>query len=99
MFAKTKAEAPELWDSACPAKQLTQDDPPLLILHGTADTTTPVGQSMQLNAAAQKAGVPSELVIVEGAPHSFHLQPKQRDLRELVLSFFDRHLKPTSSSR
>jgi dipeptidyl aminopeptidase/acylaminoacyl peptidase len=78
---------------------LTQDDPPLLILHGTADTTTPVEQSVQLHAAAQKAGVPSELVIVEGAPHSFHLQPKQRDLRDLVLRFFDRHLRPTSSSR
>ncbi len=99
MFAKTRAEAPELWDSACPAKQLSPDDPPLLILHGTADTTTPVEQSVQLNAAAQKAGVPSELVIVEGAPHSFHLQPKQRDLRDLVLSFFDRHLKPASGSR
>jgi hypothetical protein len=27
------------------------------------------------------------------APHTFHLQPKQRDLRPLVLDFFDKHLK------
>jgi hypothetical protein len=27
------------------------------------------------------------------APHTFHLQPKQRDLRPLVLGFFDKHLK------
>jgi acetyl esterase/lipase len=99
MFAKTLEEAPALWDSACPAKQLSPDDPPLLIIHGTADTTTPVEQSVQLHEAAKKAGVPSELVIVEGAPHSFHLQPKQRDLRELVLGFFDRHLKPQGSAR
>ena len=93
MFSKPLAEAPKLWDSACPAKQLSQDDPPLLILHGTADTTTPLEQSVQLHEAAQKAGIPSELVILEGAPHSFHLQPKQRDLRDLVTHFFDQHLK------
>ncbi len=87
MFARTRAEAPELWDSACPAKQLSPEDTPLLILHGTANTTTPVEQSVYLNAAAQKAGVPSGLVIAEGAPHSFHLQPKQHDLRDLVLGF------------
>jgi len=27
------------------------------------------------------------------APYSFHLQPKQLDLRPLVLGFFDKHLK------
>jgi acetyl esterase/lipase len=97
MFAKSLADDPALWDSACPAKQLNPGDPPLLILHGTADKTTPVEQSVMLHEAAKKAGVESELVIIEDAPHSFHLQPKQRDLRELVLGFFDRHLKPASS--
>ena len=94
MFAKTLAEAPELWDSALPIKHLTADDPPMLILHGTADTTTPLEQSIQLNAEAKKQGVSSDLIIIEGAPHSFHLQPKQRDLREPVLRFFNKHLKP-----
>jgi acetyl esterase/lipase len=94
MFAKPLAEAPELWDSALPIKHLSADDPPMLILHGTADTTTPLEQSIQLNAEAKKRGVSSELIIIEGAPHSFHLQPKQRDLREPVLSFFKKHLKP-----
>ena len=32
-------------------------------------------------------------VIIPGAPHTFHLQPKQRDLRPLVTAFFDQHLK------
>ncbi len=94
MFAQPHAEAPALWDSASPIKQLSQDDPPLLILHGTADKTTPLDQSVRLNAAAQQAGVQSELIVVEGAPHSFHLQPKQRDLRPEVLAFFDKYLKP-----
>ena len=93
MFAKSSIEAPALWDSASPIKQLSPDDPPMLILHGTADKTTPLDQSTRLNEAAKKIGVPSELIIVEGAPHSFLLQPKQRDLRPDVLAFFDKHLK------
>jgi len=67
----------------------------MLILHGTADRTTPLDQSERLHQAAKKLGVPSELVIIEGAPHSFHLQPKQRDLRPAVIGFFDKHLKPS----
>ncbi len=94
MFTQPQAEAPALWDSASPIKQLSNDDPPMLILHGTADKTTPLEQSQCFHEAALKAGVQSELVIIEDAPHSFHLQPKQRDLRPEVIGFFDKHLKP-----
>ena len=94
MFAKPLADAPALWDSASPIKHLSNDDPPMLILHGTADKTTPLDQSERFHQAAEEIGVPCELVIIEGAPHSFHLQPKQRDLRPVVIGFFDKHLKP-----
>jgi dipeptidyl aminopeptidase/acylaminoacyl peptidase len=94
MFAKPQAEAPALWDSASPIKQLSKDDPPMLILHGTADKTTPVDQSTRLHEAANEIGVPSKLIIIKDAPHSFHLQPKQKDLRPEVIDFFDKHLKP-----
>jgi len=94
MFAQAQAVAPALWDSASPIKQLSKGDPPLLILHGTADTTTPLEQSTRFHEAARSTGVESELIIVEGAPHSLHLQPRQRDLRPEVIAFFDKHLKP-----
>jgi dipeptidyl aminopeptidase/acylaminoacyl peptidase len=66
----------------------------MLILHGMADKTTPMDQSTRFHQAAKKIGVQSELLVIEGAPHSFHLQPKQRDLRPEVIGFFDKHLKP-----
>jgi acetyl esterase/lipase len=93
MLAKSLAEAPELWDSASPIKQLSPDDPPLLLLHGTLDTTTPLDQSTRLHEAATKLGIPCDLIVLEGAGHSFHLQPRQRDLRPDVIRFFDTHLK------
>lgn len=93
MLSRTRDEDPKLYELASPVTHITADDPPFLILHGTSDTTVPVEQSETLAAALKQGGVPNKLVIVEGAPHSFHLQPKQRDLRPLVIDFFDKHLK------
>jgi dipeptidyl aminopeptidase/acylaminoacyl peptidase len=94
MLGKKRADAPELYRAASPTTYVDRYDPPVLILHGTADKTVDVQQSEVFAAALKKAGVEHELVIVEGAPHTFHLQPKQRDLRPLVLGFFDKHLRP-----
>ena len=76
-----------------PVAYLDKNDPPFLLLHGTADKTVPVAASEQLAQALAKADIPHQLVIIEGAPHTFDLQPKQRDLRPLVLEFFDKHLR------
>jgi acetyl esterase/lipase len=93
MFRKTRAEAPEVYRQATPMTHANKNNAPILILHGTADETVEVAQSEKFAAALKKAGAEHQLVIVEGATHSFHLQPKQQDLRPLVLGFFDKHLK------
>lgn len=94
MLPGSRVEVPESYRQASPATHADKNDPPILILHGTVDKTVALEQSEKLAAALKAAGVKHELVIVEGAPHSFHLQPKQRDLRPLVIGFFDQHLKP-----
>jgi acetyl esterase/lipase len=93
MLGKTQAAAPELCRAASPVTYVDKNDPPILILHGTADKTVDLEQSKMFAAALKKAGAEYEFVIVEGAPHTFHLQPRQRDLRPVVLGFFDKHLK------
>jgi acetyl esterase/lipase len=95
MFGKSFEEAPELFRQASPVSHATKGDPPLMILHGTADETVDLEQSQLMAAACAKAGVEHELIIIEGAPHTFHMQPKQRDLRPVIIGFFDRHLKPS----
>lgn len=79
---------------ASPVTHISKNDPPFLILHGTKDKLVPVEQSELLLAALKKGQIPAELLIIKDAPHSFHLQPKQQDLRPKVIGFFDRHLKP-----
>lgn len=83
----------DLCRQASPITYLSFDDPPFLIFHGTRDTLVPYAQSETLQRAAKKAGIESDLHIITGAKHSFHLQPTQKDLRPLVIDFFDKHLK------
>ncbi|MGA0132887.1 MAG: alpha/beta hydrolase [Opitutales bacterium] len=59
-----------------PVHQAGAGDPPVLILHGTADTTVALEQSEVMARALAAAGVDHELVVVEGAPHTFDLHPK-----------------------
>jgi acetyl esterase/lipase len=94
MFAKTSEEAPELYKMASPLTYVRADAPPILILHGTADKTVEVSQSEKFAEALKAAGAAYALEIVPDAPHSFSLQPKEKDLRPVVLAFFDRYLKP-----
>ena len=94
MLGKTFAEAPELYRQASPITYAHMDAPPMLILHGTADAVVDVKQSELLAALLKKAGAVHKLVIIPDAPHAFDLVPIQRDLRPLVIGFFDQYLKP-----
>jgi len=89
---KSRREAPELYKQFSVTTYLDKSTPPILILHGTADTIVDLEQSKILDAALTKLGVEHHLEIIEGAKHSFDLQPKEKDLRPLVLEFFGKHL-------
>ena len=97
MFAKTREEAPELYKKGSPITYLDAKDPPMLLVHGTADVTVPLSQSETYLRIAKEKGAPCELEVIPDAPHTFDLQPKQRDLRPLVTGFFDQHLKGKSA--
>jgi acetyl esterase/lipase len=56
---------------ASPVTHVTAGAPPFLLVHGTADWLVPYAQSEQLAAALRDAGVPVDLVPVEGAEHIF----------------------------
>ena len=93
MLGKTYAEDPALYRIASPVTYVRSNSPPLLVIHGTADTTVSVKQSELFAEVLKNAGAEHELIIIPGAQHTFDLQPKQRDLRPVVLGFLDRYLK------
>jgi acetyl esterase/lipase len=99
MLGKSISEDIALYKKASPVTYARADSPPMLLVHGTADETVNYHQSELLADALNKVGASPELVIIPNAVHSFHLQPPQRDLRPLVLGFFDKYLSPLPAHR
>ena len=91
------ARESEVFRIASPVTHVTAKSPPVLILHGRADTTVDREQSVELARVLEKHGVPQELVLLDGVGHTFDLEtwnrkPLPRDLRPVVLGFLAKHL-------
>jgi acetyl esterase/lipase len=56
---------------ASPITYLDRTDPPMLLMHGSADSTVPVGQTEEFAKAAQAAGVRVRKIIEPGINHSW----------------------------
>ena len=52
-----------------PARRVTPNTPPFLLIHGTADLLVPQQQSETMLAALKKAGVPAQLMLKKGGGH------------------------------
>ncbi|WP_395727037.1 alpha/beta hydrolase fold domain-containing protein [Nakamurella sp.] len=63
--------APATRADAAPLRQVHPGAPPFLLMHGTADRLVPFADSEALLGALRAAGVPAELIPVEGADHIF----------------------------
>ena len=87
-------EQPEKVATANPITYVSADDPPFLIVHGTADPLVPFSQSELLHEALGKAGVPSTLIAVEGGGHGVGFPP---EATARVERFFDDHLRGEKS--
>jgi len=81
----------ELVRAADPIAQVSQDDPPFLILHGTADPLVPFSQSQRLADALKKAGADVELIPIPNAGHvgpAFWITAQ----REKIIAFLQRSM-------
>lgn len=86
-------DLPDLAKQASAFYQVSQDDPPFLIMHGSKDPGVPLEQSQKLHDQLRKAGVPSTFHIVEGAGHGGK-DFQTAEVRQKILAFFNEHLKP-----
>jgi len=82
----------EKTDAVSPVKYVSEDNPPMLILHGTHDALVPYAQSEQLVAALKAKGVDVWLQTLPGSGHggpAFGKPP----IVALMQTFFDKHLQ------
>ena len=79
---------------ASPITYVSKGAPPMLIVHGDADTFVPYQQSEELYQALKKAGVDAQLRLIKGAGNE---EDFGADVNELVGQFFDEHLKNSAT--
>jgi dipeptidyl aminopeptidase/acylaminoacyl peptidase len=89
---------------ASPVTHVTPDDPPMLLMHGDADTIVPLKQSEIMEGALKQAGVTVRLIRVPGGAHGpdFRLpigDPRLPDHLGEAVRWFDAHLRGQRASR
>jgi acetyl esterase/lipase len=78
-----------------PARNVTSEYPPTMLIHGTVDTDVPYEQSVQMAEEFQKHGVEHELITVPGAGHGLSGGNHQLivDAYAKILPFVEKHVK------
>jgi len=83
----------EAAQQASPVTHISTDDPPVLLLHGAADSVVPAQQSVDFAAALKAAGVDTTLLILPNIGHKPSLELGAAS-GQALLSFLDRVLGP-----
>ncbi|SHM87415.1 Acetyl esterase/lipase [Cyclobacterium lianum] len=84
-------DRPDLAKIASPVTYVDEGDPPFLIIHGEADELVSAAHSRLLHSWLKIKGVPTELIIVEDAPH-FGPMFDVDEIRTKVMEFLAREL-------
>jgi acetyl esterase/lipase len=80
---------------ASPVWHVSPDDPPCLVIHGTADSSVPVEQALRLDAALSAVGVPSTLLLLDRAGHAASIG-RDSPAGRAILEFLDAVLRPAA---
>jgi acetyl esterase/lipase len=81
-----------VYKKASPIDYVTKDDPPVLMIHGTADFVVPIIHSERMLKKLQDAGVSAELIVVKGEGHGW-AGPIAAKTTQDAIQFLDEHLK------
>lgn len=82
---------PKKSEAYSPLLQVTSPDAPTVLIHGDKDDLVPLWHSEKIHDAFEKANVPSELVVIEGAGHGFDDKGSKR-MVATIMAWFDKHL-------
>jgi acetyl esterase/lipase len=97
-FRGTEKEKPELYRKGSPIFYPSEDDPPLLLVHGENDDGVPFDQSARMAEAYRRVGLPVEFIAVKNAGHDFQqmgggpITPSVEDIHQKTIDFFKRYL-------
>lgn len=75
-----------------PREEIKRARGPVLILHGDQDLVVPLEHAHHYRRALDGAGIPHELVVVDGADHTFNSYRWERQVIEATADWFVKHL-------
>jgi dipeptidyl aminopeptidase/acylaminoacyl peptidase len=84
---------PDLYVNQSPLFKADKINTPLLLLHGTADTNVPIGESIQMYNALKILGKEVEFIRVEGENHAIRDYQKRIDWNKTIYAWFAKWLK------
>ena len=84
---------PDLYVGQSPLFSAEEITTPLLLLHGSADTNVPVGESQQMYTALEMLGKEVELITFDGEDHRIVQRDKRLLWSETILAWFAWRLK------
>lgn len=87
---------PKLYVEQSPLFHADKIKTPLLLLHGTADTNVPVGESIQMYTALKLLNKPVEFIQVEGENHAIYDYDKSIAWNNAIYAWFAKWLKGDS---
>ncbi len=87
---------PDLYVRQSPLFSADKINTPLLLLHGTADTNVPIGESIQMYNALKLLGKEVEFIQVEGENHAIYDYDKRIAWNNAIYSWFAKWLKEDS---
>jgi acetyl esterase/lipase len=101
------SEKPDLYRRASPILYVSQDDPPLLLVHGKQDDGVPFDQSARMALAYRRLHLPVQLIAVKNAGHDFEhagsapISPSVEMIHQMTIDFFKQYLglRATQSGR
>ncbi|MHB9133748.1 MAG: alpha/beta hydrolase family protein [Armatimonadota bacterium] len=81
--------------AASPITQVTQEMPPLLLVHGLADDVVPVDHARWMVDAARQVGAPIEAILLDGVGHTGGdpNDPAHTPGWQGMMEFFAQHLR------
>jgi acetyl esterase/lipase len=89
-----REQLPGLYRAASPVAYVRRGAPPVLTIHGTADSVVPYEQAQLLHSALRKARVRSQLTTLHGKGHGDNWSDKEQQRNATaILAFLDTNLR------